>query len=206
MTVEEASSSPLRRSVRNRAPVDYSPIQASPSKKKTKESEKPLLEESAKKGATNWGRSWDISIWTTIGCIFMLAFCPFLVLYFWLSCNSFQCSIVDPVVYVMDHSFYELVANYFPKPTLFGMQLYFGWLAFQAILYVWLPGPIGYGQMTPAGHKLPYIVNGLAAWLLTHALYFAGSHYLDIFSASVCFPSWLLENNFCRLSPITGDH
>lgn len=90
----------------------------------------------------------------------MLAFCPFLVLYFWMACDSFACSVVDPIVFVQKHSLAALVEAYFPKPTLDGFRLYFAWLFFQAFLYVFLPGPVGYGQMTPAGHKLPYIVNG----------------------------------------------
>src|SRR5690349_18566201 len=37
--------------------------------------------------------------------------------------------------------------------------LYFGWLLFQGLAYTFLPGKIGYGQTTPAGHTLPYIVS-----------------------------------------------
>lgn len=68
--------------------------------------------------------------------------------------------------------------------------MYFGWLSFQAALYVFLPGPVGYGQMTPAGYKLPYIVNGLAAWFLTHALFLVGSLYFKLFKASVIADNW----------------
>ena len=53
----------------------------------------------------------------------------------------------------------ESVYQVLPTPTTDGFYLYFGWLFFQAVLYVFLPGKIGYGQMTPAGHILPYVVS-----------------------------------------------
>lgn len=49
-------------------------------------------------------------------------------------------------------------AVFFPSPT---AQIYFAWLAFQAVLAVFFPGPDGWGQVTPAGHKLKYKVNGM---------------------------------------------
>ncbi|KAI8928265.1 ergosterol biosynthesis ERG4/ERG24 [Entophlyctis helioformis] len=144
----------------------------------------------ARKAASNWGRSWDIGILTVVGCYFLLAFCPVLVTFFWLSCTSFQCSIVAPVEYVLANDFQALVANHFPKPTLFGFQLYFGWLLFQAVLYTFLPGKIGYGQTTPAGHTLPYVVNGLLAWIVTHALFIAGAFYFNLFDGSIIADNW----------------
>ncbi|OAJ41205.1 hypothetical protein BDEG_24839 [Batrachochytrium dendrobatidis JEL423] len=144
----------------------------------------------AQKGASNWGRSWNIGILTVIGCYFLLAFCPVLVTYFWLSCDSFQCSVVAPIEYAIANGLEKLLENYLPRPTTFGFQLYFGWLAFQAVLYSVLPGKIGYGQTTPAGHTLPYVVNGLLAWFVTHALFIAGSLYYGFFKASIIADNW----------------
>ena len=81
-------------------------------------------------GAKNWGRSWNISFLTVSGCVFMLAFCPFLVLYFWMACDSFSCSITAPGDFVMRKGVSQLVADRFPKPTVYGFQLYYSWLAF----------------------------------------------------------------------------
>ena len=44
---------------------------------------------------------------------------------------------------------------------------------------------IGYGQTTPAGHTLPYKVNGLFAYILTHALYGILSLGFGLFSAAI---------------------
>lgn len=77
----------------------------------------------------------------------MLGFAPFLVLYFWLACDGFDCSVTAPVEYAMTHSFSKLVVDHFPKPSVYGFQLYFGWLSFQALLYTFLPAAIGYGEL-----------------------------------------------------------
>ena len=68
--------------------------------------------------------------------------------------------------------------------------MYYGWLLFQAVLYMVVPAKIGYGQMTPAGYKLPYVVNGLRAWVITHALYLYLSLELKWFKASIIADNW----------------
>jgi len=62
--------------------------------------------------------------------------------------------------------------NYWP--TLADWELYVGWYIFQVILYIYLPGNIGYGQLTPGGHKLKYKTNGLNAWIVTHLVFLLG--------------------------------
>jgi len=64
----------------------------------------------------------------------------------------------------------------FPQCTMKALVMLAVWIAFQAGLYCFLPGNIGYGQPTPAGHVLPYNVNGLQAWILTHALFLYGAY------------------------------
>ncbi|KAJ3019496.1 hypothetical protein HKX48_002029 [Thoreauomyces humboldtii] len=143
-----------------------------------------------------WGRARDVSSLNVAMCAAIMAFCPILVIYAWMSCNSFQCSIAGPVDKVffnkagIEAGFRALVRDDFPKPTVEGFQLYFSWLAFQAVLYKFLPGKIGYGQMTPAGYTLPYVVNGLLAWAVTHALFIAGSLRLGLFSAAIIHDNW----------------
>lgn len=63
-------------------------------------------------------------------------------------------------------------------------------MAFQAFLYVFLPGPIGYGQMTPAGHTLPYCVNGLLAWTVTHASFITCSLLFELFDPAIIADNW----------------
>lgn len=53
-----------------------------------------------------------------------------------------------------------------------------------------LPGKIGYGQRTPAGHILPYVVNGLLAWTVTHVAYFVGSEVFHLYPSSLIHDHW----------------
>ncbi|KAI8918502.1 ergosterol biosynthesis ERG4/ERG24 [Powellomyces hirtus] len=142
-----------------------------------------------------WGRARDVGTINIIICGAIMAFCPLFVVYAWMSCTSFQCSLMGPLEKVFKADSIEsgirtLVHDDFPKPTSEGFKLYFAWLAFQAVCYSWLPGKIGYGQMTPAGYTLPYIVNGLLTWIVTHALFFGASLGLGLFPASIIHDNW----------------
>lgn len=117
--------------------------------------------------------------------------CPLLVIYTWTACTNFNCSMVAPVEAAWAASDpVSFIRATFPQPTLFGFQLYFGWLAFQAFLYTFLPGKLAKGQMTPAGHILEYVVNGLAAWVVTHALFIGGSLIGGYWSPALIFDNW----------------
>lgn len=41
--------------------------------------------------------------------------------------------------------------NKLPTPTWAALQIFVIWEVYQMLLYKYLPGPIGYGQETPAG-------------------------------------------------------
>lgn len=77
-----------------------------------------------------------------------------------------------------------------PQPSALGFIVYIGWLLFQGIAYAVVPAKIGYGQRTPAGYLLPYKVNGLTVWVITHALFLIGSLYLGWFPASIIADLW----------------
>jgi 7-dehydrocholesterol reductase len=136
-------------------------------------------------------KTTDIGFLTIAGCVFLLLVCPLFVAYVWSTCSNFQCSLTGPLDVLISQSFsLDALLTVLPKPTLFGFQLYFFWLFFQALLYVVLPGKIGYGQMTPAGHILPYVVNGLLAWFVTHFLFIAVSLYTGWYKLSIIHDNW----------------
>ncbi|KAJ3181888.1 hypothetical protein HDU85_003403 [Gaertneriomyces sp. JEL0708] len=148
----------------------------------------------AQTGST-WGRARDVSALNILNSFCIMAFCPLMVIYFWMACDSFQCSLAAPIQQVLAASdlktgITDLVINHFPRPTPDGFKICFAWIAFQAVMYAIVPGKIGYGQMTPAGHTLPYIVNGLAVWFLTHTLFIAGAFYFGWFKGSVIHDNW----------------
>ncbi|KAJ3389883.1 hypothetical protein HDU92_000828 [Lobulomyces angularis] len=142
-----------------------------------------------------WGRARDVSFADILPPFFIMLLCPYLVIYFWTSCTHYDCSITTPILLLSEKGFtIDTIADFifenFPKPTVEGFLLYFGWLFFQGFLYSFLPGKIGFGQTTPAGHTLPYIVNGTLAWIVTHGLFVALSLGLKLFPASIIHDNW----------------
>ena len=61
--------------------------------------------------------------------------------------------------------------------------------AVQAIMYLVVPGPKGYGQPTPGGHVLEYNCNGLICGIITHA---TGIFcvYKGVFKGTSLFDNW----------------
>ena len=85
------------------------------------------------------------------------------MLYFWVVCTHYQCSIIEPVYLLRSNDFSKnafesVILQKLPQFSWDGMRIYFTWLSFQAILYAILPAKTGSGQRTPAGHILPYKV------------------------------------------------
>ncbi|CAG8607809.1 7826_t:CDS:2 [Racocetra fulgida] len=89
-----------------------------------------------------------------------------------------------------DRAFDSVALQKLPQFTWDGLKIYALWLSFQAILYAVLPAKIGYGQQTPAGYILPYKVNGLLAWFITHTLYLVGAFYFNWWDASIIHDNW----------------
>ncbi|ORY01304.1 7-dehydrosterol-delta 7-reductase [Basidiobolus meristosporus CBS 931.73] len=143
-----------------------------------------------------WGRDKDVTTLTNLICACIFLFCPIMVLYFWSSCTYYSCSLYAPVAELGAQGFsMEALRGFFwdklmPVPSAAGFKLFFSWLLFQAFLNVVLPCKIGFGQMTPAGHLLPYKVNGLFAWFVSHALFIGGSLGLGLFPASIVHDNW----------------
>ncbi|KAM3497328.1 hypothetical protein MY10362_009320, partial [Beauveria mimosiformis] len=79
--------------------------------------------------------------------------------------------------------------TYLPFPSWLEVQIYVMWVAFQAALYMHLPGSRATGQRTPAGHLLSYICNGLTAWAVTHFLFFTATWH-GIIDAAIIANHW----------------
>ncbi|KAL7753080.1 hypothetical protein RI367_001532 [Sorochytrium milnesiophthora] len=164
------------------------------------------------KGKT-WGRYRDVDAMTILISFLIVAFCPLLVVYFYVSCANFQCSLLAPALFLstgtkslpawaiptnvsgaaaalVNAPLADKVLAILPRFSTTACLLYAAWVVFQALLYVGLPAKIGYGQMTPAGHILPYKVNGLLAWAVTHALYYIFSEVVPVFRGSIIANYW----------------
>ena len=124
---------------------------------------------------------------------------PVFVWFFWYACDAHQCSLTSAASEVYTTIFDDTtkrglgvlhaLASKMPSLTLHAVKLYACWFTLQALLYVFLPGPTGMGQATPAGHELRYTCNGLRAWVLTHILVVALVKF-DVIKATVIADNW----------------
>ncbi|KAJ1930006.1 hypothetical protein IWQ60_000670 [Tieghemiomyces parasiticus] len=143
-----------------------------------------------------WGRTHEVSSGLALITGVLLLCCPVGVLYFWTACTHYECSLYAPYAAWTDllrtdpARLWPTLRAELPHFSPAAFWLHAAWLLFQGLLYAYLPGPIGFGQQTPAGHILPYKVNGLRAWLLTHALFLGGSLGLGLFPASIIYDHW----------------
>lgn len=114
------------------------------------------------KAAGSWGREGSVSWATTIQSFGILTVCPLMTLWFLSSCSQYQCNLASMPMALLSASSWDeakgLMLSWVPAPTWKATGMWIGWVITQALMYVYVPGKIGYGQRTPAGHLLPYNV------------------------------------------------
>jgi len=131
-----------------------------------------------------WGRHYGSSWLDVFLALVIVLCCPLSTIAFWLSCEYFNCALSRLVEFSASELF-----SFFPTFDLESFMIYFFWLVFQIFLYIVLPSPIAYGQITPAGNLLPYKVNGFFAYMVTLFLYVFGA-YLGFFRMSIIHDHW----------------
>ncbi|XP_077979622.1 7-dehydrocholesterol reductase-like [Glandiceps talaboti] len=147
-----------------------------------------------------WGRAWEVDLFSYLSILGLLLFAPVLVFYFFVSCDNYQCALGGPIVDLYNgKSLYDLWMKV-PSMTLQAWKVGLTWLTFQIILYhtpdvlhYILPsykGGVRLGAVTPAGNQMWYLVNGLQAWFLSHAFWFANAFYFKLFSPTIIFDNW----------------
>lgn len=142
-------------------------------------------------GRTGPGRSWFGSLIASAPVILapLTSITTFTVL------HGFEGSFSAYYVAVAEKGFWTVCVKYGPRLTWEGVAAVACWVGFQALLSLCLPGKIGKGQVTPAGHVLAYRLNGLSSWILTHLVYFALSWF------GLIDPAFIARN---RSSPIAA--
>lgn len=124
---------------------------------------------------------------------FMLLWPPLFVWYFWLACNSYQCSLGSLGSEFLSHfrngSAFAFVLNNVPQVSLKSMFVFCTWMFMQLVLYIVLPGRQAKGNPTPAGNALPYNCNGFNAWLVTHVTFLVAVK-LDVIKMTIVYDHW----------------
>lgn len=148
-----------------------------------------------------WGRSWNASLSATLGCIFIFLTAPVAVFYLYLCAFHFDSSLMKPVTEILSGqtTFTELF-RLLPSLSWGAVALYGIWVSLQIILAL-IPDSIhrvlkSYqggtidGAITPAGISLPYRINGLQAWVISHLIFFLGAFVFNWFPATIIFDHW----------------
>ena len=131
-----------------------------------------LLADSSLPNTLTWGRSSTRRSW--LRSLFSASpvwLAPVTALSFFVTLSRFDGSLSNFVAAGLQEGFLPVLMGNGPQLSLKGTIAYGCWIALQAALFQWLPGPINTGQRTPAGRLLAYRTNGLSAWIFTHVLF-----------------------------------
>ncbi len=120
---------------------------------------------------------------TTVAPLLLVLVTPPAVVLFWIACTYLDGSLLrlltaEGVAAVVDH---------FPKPSLAAVAIIVVFAAFELGLLKLLPGKTYDGPVTPTGNRPRYKLNGIAAWVVTHAAFFGASYGLGWFSPAIVF-------------------
>lgn len=120
---------------------------------------------------------------STVAPLLLIAVTPPLVVTLWITCNFLDGSLAR----LLTAEGLALAVRHFPRPTWTAIEVIAVFAAFEFALLRLLPGPVHQGPLTPSGQRPTYRHNGMAAWLVTHAVFFGGSYGLGWFSPTLVF-------------------
>jgi 7-dehydrocholesterol reductase len=120
---------------------------------------------------------------TTLGPLLLMLVTPPAAILFWIACTfePFNGSLLP----LLTSAGWRSAAAHWPWPSLRAALIVVIFMVVEILLLKLLPGSLYEGPVTPAGVRPRYKLNGLAAWLLTHLLFFGCSFGLHLFNAAV---------------------
>jgi 7-dehydrocholesterol reductase len=141
--------------------------------------------------AVEWGRKSKADVTNNVVALTLILFCPILLLLNSITLEQYGGSLYDAVASLSNDPL-RFAQAHSPSVTLAEFIGYGAWILWQTALYTLLPGKQCSGQLTPGGYVLRYVLveagcanssnvlrhiryttNGLFAWVVTHALFFA---------------------------------
>jgi 7-dehydrocholesterol reductase len=120
---------------------------------------------------------------TTVGPLLLILVTPPAAIIFWIICTfePFNGSMAP----LLTAAGWASVVAHWPWPSTSAAAIILIFVMLQGILLQWLPGAIFEGPITPTGKRPRYKLNGVAAWCVTHALFFGCSFGLHLFNAGI---------------------
>jgi 7-dehydrocholesterol reductase len=129
-----------------------------------------------------WGvrKSW---FRTTAFPLFLILICPPTTIALWMIVVHHGGSVAD---FVRTVTWAEVAAR-FPRPSLAAAKILLAFATLELFLLVVVPGKTHLGPITPMGNRPRYKLNGVAAFILTHALLWAAAYPLRLFSPTIVY-------------------
>jgi 7-dehydrocholesterol reductase len=124
----------------------------------------------------SWFRTWGFPL-------VLITVCPPLTALLWIITVFYGGSITDFIGRV---TWPDLVAH-FPLPSLTAAGILAIWVTMQLALLKILPGKAHHGPVTPMGNRPLYKLNGVAAFVATHALLYVAAYPLGLFSPAIVY-------------------
>jgi 7-dehydrocholesterol reductase len=120
---------------------------------------------------------------TTLGPLLLILFTPPAAILFWIVCTfqPFNGSLTP----LLSAAGWDSVVAHWPWPSAPAAAIVLVFVAVEIFLLQGLPGKVFEGPITPAGNRPRYKLNGVAAWLITLALFFICSYGLRLFNAGI---------------------
>src|SRR5207249_338142 len=119
----------------------------------------------------SWFRTWGFPL-------VLITLCPPLTTLLWIITVHHGGSVTD---FVRTIGWDELIAQ-LPSPSLAAAEILGVWFVLQLALLKLLPGKTHLGPFTPMGNRPAYKMNGVLAFLLTHAILYVAAYPLGLFS------------------------
>jgi 7-dehydrocholesterol reductase len=148
----------------------------------------PRLKEPARgEPLTTWAAASESAfaelIRSTLGPLFIILATPPAAIVFWIVCTfePFDGALLP----LATAAGWESLVAHWPWPTLTAAGILLIFATVEMALLAWLPGPVFEGPIAPSGSRPRYKLNGVAAWAVTHGLFFGCSYGLGLFDAGV---------------------
>ena len=120
---------------------------------------------------------------TTILPLLLMITTPPIVALAWMACVYHDGSVVSLARALS----LDTLAREWPRPSLAALQIIAVFALLEAVLLVALPGKEHRGPITPAGNRPVYKLNGIPAWIVTHAALYVAAYHLHWFSPGLVY-------------------
>lgn len=134
-----------------------------------------------------WGRTTQVT-WINYSAALLVLIAPMGLYMNWLALEHFDGSLLL-AIQTLSFRGLGLIWQFHPRPTILACLGYIVWLAWQGVLYRYLPRRKCFGSRTPGGYILQYTTNGFAAWVITHVLFLAGA-VMGLIDPAIIASNW----------------